>query len=61
MVDSLLHLADFAVLEAVTRCAAEHAWENGADNVTRMAFFHNDARLAPEALEPLPQPLELME
>ena len=63
--EAVLHLSDSEVTlrpgDVVVQRGTDHAWENRTDTVTRMAFFHLDARFAPELLETLPQPLELME
>lgn len=61
----VLHLSDSEVTlrpgDVVVQRGTDHAWENRTDSVTRMAFFHLNARFAPELLETLPQPLDLME
>ena len=61
----VLHLSDSEVVlgpgEVVVQRGTDHAWENRSDSVTRMAFFHIDAKFSDELLAKLPQPLELME
>ncbi|GAA0272809.1 cupin domain-containing protein [Alteraurantiacibacter aestuarii] len=61
----VLHLSDSEVVmragDVVVQRGTDHAWENRSDAVTRMAFFHIDARFSEDLLETLPQPLELME
>ena len=47
--------------EVVVQRGTDHAWENRADTVTRMAFFHIAGEFSGELLAKLPQPLELME
>ncbi len=37
-----------------------HAWENRADRMARVAFFHIDARFSEELLAKLPKPLQLL-
>ncbi|TIX49753.1 cupin domain-containing protein [Alteraurantiacibacter aquimixticola] len=60
----VLHLTDSEVVmrpgDVVVQRGTDHAWENRSDSVTRMAFFHLDARFAPELLDTLPRPLDLM-
>lgn len=46
--------------DVVVQRGTDHAWENRGDTITRMAFFHIDARFDPALLALLPQPLELM-
>ena len=46
--------------DVVVQRGTDHAWENRSDKVTRMAFFHLDARFDDALLDVLPQPLELM-
>ena len=61
----VLHLTDSAVTlrpgDTVVQRGTDHAWENCGEGTARMAFFHIDARFAPDLLATLPQPLELME
>ena len=46
--------------DVVVQRGTGHAWENRSDAIARMAFFHIDAAFAPELLDKLPKPLELM-
>jgi mannose-6-phosphate isomerase-like protein (cupin superfamily) len=46
--------------DVVVQRGTDHAWENRSDAVTRMAFFHIDARFDEDLLARLPEPLELM-
>ncbi len=63
--EAVLHLTDSEVVlgvgDVVVQRGTDHAWENRSDAVTRMVFFHIDARFDPGLLATLPQPLELME
>lgn len=61
----VLHLTDSEVVlgpgEVVVQRGTDHAWENRSDSVTRMAFFHIDARFSDELRALLPERLDLME
>jgi quercetin dioxygenase-like cupin family protein len=46
--------------DVVVQRGTDHAWENRADEVARVAFFHIDAEFSDELLSKLPNPLELM-
>ena len=46
--------------DVVVQRGTDHTWENRSDAITRMAFFHIDARFDEALLETLPKPLELM-
>jgi quercetin dioxygenase-like cupin family protein len=46
--------------DVVVQRGTDHAWENRADEVALMAFFHIDAEFSPELLSKLPTPLQLM-
>ncbi|MEI9852862.1 MAG: cupin domain-containing protein [Sphingomonas sp.] len=46
--------------DVVVQRGTDHAWENRSDAITRMAFFHIDARFDETLLDILPKPLELM-
>ena len=46
--------------DVVVQRGTDHAWENRSDRPARVAFFHIAAQFAPELLEKLPQPLNLM-
>ncbi|HUK00842.1 MAG TPA: cupin domain-containing protein [Steroidobacteraceae bacterium] len=46
--------------DVVVQRGTDHAWENRADRVARLAFFHIDAEFSPELLAKLPKPLQLM-
>jgi uncharacterized cupin superfamily protein len=63
--EAVLHLTDSEVVlgpgDVVVQRGTDHAWENRSDAVTRMAFFHLDARFADELRAVLPEKLELME
>ena len=60
----VLHLTDSEVTlrpgDVVVQRGTDHAWENRTDTVTRMAFFHINARFSDALLETLPKPLDLM-
>jgi quercetin dioxygenase-like cupin family protein len=46
--------------DVVVQRGTDHAWENRADKVARMAFFHIDAEFSEELLAKLPKPLQLL-
>ena len=46
--------------DVVVQRGTNHAWENRAATMARMAFFHIDADFAPALLDTLPKPLDLM-
>jgi len=46
--------------DVVVQRGTNHAWENRTDEMTRMAFFHVDARFSEELLDKLPKPVDLM-
>lgn len=46
--------------DVVVQRGTNHAWENRADKVARLAFFHINAEFSEELLAKLPKPLELM-
>jgi mannose-6-phosphate isomerase-like protein (cupin superfamily) len=46
--------------DVVVQRGTNHAWENRAPAVARLAFFHLQAEFSEELLEKLPTPLELM-
>jgi len=46
--------------DVVVQRGTNHAWENRADKMARMAFFHIHADFSPELLGKLPKNLELM-
>lgn len=60
----VLHLSDSEVVmrpgDMVVQRGTDHAWENRSDSVTRMAFFHIDAKFSDELLDVLPSELDLM-
>jgi mannose-6-phosphate isomerase-like protein (cupin superfamily) len=63
--EAVLHLTDSEVVlgpgDVVVQRGTDHAWENRSESVTRMAFFHLDARFGDELRALLPEKLELME
>jgi mannose-6-phosphate isomerase-like protein (cupin superfamily) len=62
--EAVLILDDSEVIlrkgDVVVQRGTSHAWENRSDALTRMAFFHIDARFSEELLGTLPKPLELL-
>jgi mannose-6-phosphate isomerase-like protein (cupin superfamily) len=62
--EAVLILDDSEVIlrkgDVVVQRGTNHAWENRGEALTRMAFFHIDARFGEELLAMLPKPLELL-
>ena len=46
--------------DVVVQRGTDHAWENRSDRIARAAFFHLDARFAPDLLARLPDPLNVL-